>query len=149
MRQRAAVRKSDATPKTAALPTNTANTLLLQISNAARTPPTDVNLLTLRQSLHKYNNSCDPSPVCGTAHNGQLYPHYKPSPELYWLSHDTASITRAAANPTTPLQCPNLLQMSRHCDNPKKCCRSEDNAAVLKAFACTKKLHYAKAKHLQ
>ena len=129
MRQKTAIRKSDATPITAALPTNIANTLRLQISNAANTPPTDVNLLKLRQSLHKYNNSCDPSPVCGTAHTGQLHPHYKPSPELYWLSRDTASITRTAANPTTPLQYPNFLQMSRHCDNPKNWCRSKDNAA--------------------
>ena len=43
----------DATPTTAALPTNTANTLLLQISNTASTPSADASLQTLRQCLHK------------------------------------------------------------------------------------------------
>ena len=129
MHQKTTLRKSEAPPITAALPTSTANTLLLQVSNTARTQPTDANQSSLRQSLHKYNNSCDPSPVCGTAHNGQRYRHYKPAPEFQWLSHDNPAIARSATDPTAPLQYTNLLQISRHCDSAKNCCRSTVYAA--------------------
>ena len=76
-------------------------------------------------------------------------PTLQVAPEFQFLSHDTPAIAKSATNPTTPLQYLNFLQISQHCDNPKNCCRSTNNAAIPRTIACAKKQQYTQATQLQ